>query len=152
MGVAHSDSCHGEELPVYRQFALRHALRSRGQCRRHPTGIQDRQPHIHADLSIVLKDRNDQPGWRFDCPGPPRSIAVAIGKEASQATDSVAAHLGFAAIGIEDPHPQLSLSLGRQSEDEAVSPHPEAAIADPSHPSGIRAGQRGVKITLTPLN
>ena len=62
-------------------------------------------------------------------------IPIAVGQKLRQATNAVAAHFGLRAIGVEDPHAQLSPFPGGQGQDYPIAAHTKAAVTEPLNPA-----------------
>jgi hypothetical protein len=89
-----------------------------------PTDVRGRS-HLHED-EIVLHADLKLPVHRLDKAG--GAVKTFILDEFHQTSQAVAAHLGFRAIAVENPHPEIS-GLGFFKEDHAVSADSFLAMA-----------------------
>ena len=100
--------------------------------------FQDGLAHVdaHAVERAVLEDeaRHEDAGARLD-----REFFLACEvfgvDDAGEAADAVAAHFGFAAVRIEDLHPEIGC-VRRQDEDQAVGADAVVTVAYRSGESG----------------
>src|SRR5439155_25556809 len=110
------------------------------QGRRDLGRLQDRLAHVHADaLYLALFDlqvKRQDAAARFD--RQPRLGGDAVVVDVlGHAADAVAAHLRFAAVGVEHAHAGVG-ALRRADEDQAVAADAEMAVADdPAQGGGI---------------
>ena len=131
VGIAHADGGHRQDLARDRQLPLGQPRRTALQQGGNGCGLEERSPHVDPDPAIGLQLRHDPTRQGLDLPGAARPVPIAIGQEAGQAADAIAAHLRLGAIGIEDAHPQFPSFPGGQGEDHPVATHTEAAITQP---------------------
>ena len=128
VGVAHAGGSHGEGLAIHHQLALGQPVGPHLQGGGHLGRLQEGSAHVDADGAIRQQLGHDPARQGVDLPGAARAVAVAVGQEAGQAADAVAAHLRLAAVGVEDAHAQLAAGVGRQGQDHSVAADAEAAI------------------------
>jgi hypothetical protein len=100
---------------------------------RYLRGLQDRLAHRHAKRPLPSFKPDEVKRFharrRLDLQG---AFHLGAGyEEGSGATDAVAAHLGLAPVGIEEPHARLvSLILRWHHHKESVRPHSGVPFAD----------------------
>ena len=131
----HSSQCEGDAIQVeftHWQSTFVGVQRGGYRCR-----LKKRSSHVDADLAISLKLRNNQASGGFDGPSTSRTVAIAVCKETRKATNSVAAHLSFGTISVENTHAQFRVPLGRERQDQAITSNAETTIADPLDPVRI---------------
>src|SRR5689334_11412365 len=101
-----------------------------------------RATHLQGDR-FALEFRSNHPGRsleRNSFERPRRST-----REAREATCAVAAHFGFAAVGVVITHPEIGPVRGRLKHEDAVRPDSAMAIAEASD---LRAAEREVTGTI----
>jgi hypothetical protein len=76
-------------------------------------------------------------------------LAIGISQVAGKAANSIATHLSFGAIGIKNPHAQIAIGLGRESQNQAVTPNAKTSITDAPNPYGIRLRNTNRELPLT---
>ena len=133
MGIAHAGGRHREGVTFHLQLSLGQAGRSQGQGGGHRRRLEQGRSHVDANGAVSTKFRHDPTRQRLHLPDAAGFVAIAVGQEARQAADAVAAHLRFAAIGIEDPHPQLPPLAGRQCQDHSIATNAKAPVAEATH-------------------
>ena len=129
MGIAHAGRPDRKRAASHFQVALGQPVIATNQGGGNGFRIEKGGSHVDADAAVLTQFRNDAPCQGFDLPLTPGKIAIAIGQKAGQATHAVTTHLRLRAIGIEDPHAQLTALAGRQGQDHTVSANAEAAVA-----------------------
>ena len=130
VGIAHTGRPDRKRAASHFQVALGQPVIATRQGGRNGCRIEKGGSHVDADAAVLTQLGNDAPRQGFDLPLTPGNIAIAIGQKAGQAAHAIATHLRFRAIGIEDPHAQLTALPGRQGQDHTVSANPEAAVAE----------------------
>ena len=148
MGIAHADCRYRKARIGQIGFTTGQAIdqRQRGGNRRR---LQKGRPHVHQQLTIDLQFRTNQTRRRLNRPAAPRRVTVTVREKTGQATDAVAAHLRLTAIGIEDAHAQITICLGWQGQDHAITAYTKAAITDLPNPGWIGVGDRQWQLALT---
>ena len=136
MGVAHAGGRHREAFAAHLQLSLGNTGWADLERGGHRLGLKEGGTHVHPDPTIRLELGNDATGQGFDLPAAARLIAVAVGEEAGETTNAIAAHLRLGAVGVEDAHPQLAAFPGRQGQDHPIAPHAETAVAELLHRIG----------------
>ena len=99
---------------------------------RNAPAVPDGRPHVDGDahhvaaLDLGLDDLYARIGLDAE-----RDLAdqAAIVDELGEATDAIAAHLGEAAVGVEDPHAAIG-GRGVEEQDEAVRADAAVAVAE----------------------
>ena len=129
MGIAHADGANFKLAASYLQTSLGNPSWAQLQGCGDGGRFQEGNSHVHPDGAVLTELRNNPSCQGLDLPAATGWLAIAVGQEPGQAADAVAAHFGFAAISIENPHSQLSLALGRQGQDHSVSPNAKAPLA-----------------------
>ena len=81
-----------------------------------------------AVTHFQVKRQHPAAGFQGDCWFANDAAVVDVSGDAA---DAVAAHLGLAAVGVEDPHPRVGF-LRWTDQDQPVSPDAEMPIADRS--------------------
>ena len=138
MGVPHADGGHINTYAVEAEGSLRQAIGADVKGCRDLLRPQKRCTHINFDLTIALQFRFDQPRRGLNRPATSRGVTIAVGQEASQAANAIAAHLRLTAVSIEDAHAQVTALLRGERQDHPVSSNAEASVTEGPDPSGIR--------------
>ena len=128
VGIAHAGRPDRKRAASHFQVALGKPVFATSQGGGNGFRVEKGSSHVDSDAAVLTQLGNDAARQGFDLPLPPGNIAIAIGQEAGQAAHAIATHLRLRAIGIEDPHAQLTALPGRQGQDHPVSANAEAAV------------------------
>ena len=94
-----------------------------------------RRPHIDGDPQVRQQFGVEQPGQRLE--PHPRAPGF-LGDQPGDAAGTVAARLGFAAVGVDDAHERLRRRIAR------LLDHDQLVAADPLMAVGQRPGHRAI--------
>mmetsp|Transcript_43680 Transcript_43680/g.111654 ORF Transcript_43680/g.111654 Transcript_43680/m.111654 type:complete len:234 (+) Transcript_43680:216-917(+) len=94
---------------------------------RHLGRLEDGLAHVDADLPIRQDVGYDETRQRVHLVGL-RAAAVDVRDKPREAADPVAAHLGLAAVRVEDSHGVVRVADGWESKDDAITADPEVPV------------------------
>ena len=133
VGIAHAGGAHLKAFAGGFNQAFGDARGADLQGGGNGGGLQEGGAHVHPNRAVAQQFGHDAAGEGVYLPLATGLVAVAVGQEASQATDAIATHLRLGAIGVEDAHAQFAAGIGGQSQDQAIATHAKAAVAEQLH-------------------
>ena len=152
MRVSHAHCGQGKCVSIKGEFTHRKTRCISTESCGYRGGIKERSSHIHTDLTIVLKFRNDQTSGCFDRPSTTWTIPITVSEETRKTTNAIAAHLRFRAISVENAHAQLGITFRRESQDQSIRSDAKASIAKALDPAWIRGMNLSGQLTGTALH